>query len=160
HHYVGALGLDAFSEQALVAIRRLHAEHDLTDVLADDPYIGAHLARAYLLADKGEFGQAVTVVAQVDDTLPELGAVELLVDWFDGAPMSDEARGWVVRRLARSAQLGMGRVRLLPGERAAIEPYAKLADRVAKDETKPQVLFALSGLYRRAARYDDAIRVA
>jgi hypothetical protein len=78
HHYVAALAIDAFSPQALRAIHRLHAEHDLLHELAGDVFAGAHLARAYLLADQGELDEALSLVAQIDEALPELGQTRLM----------------------------------------------------------------------------------
>src|SRR5262245_33175715 len=100
--------MDAFSEQALSAIRRLHAERGLLEILERDSYAGAALARAYLLADRGDFDQALTIAAQVDEVLPELGIAERLSDWFDRKPITQDTRGWVVRRLAGASQVGVG----------------------------------------------------
>ena len=160
HHYVGALGKDAFSEQALAAIRRLHAERGLLATLEEDGFIGAHLARAYLLADAGDYEEAVSIVAQVDQAVPHLGAVRLLTQWFDVKPLSEDALMWAARRLAGAGQVGMGRVRLLPGERAAVAPYAELAAKVVVRECPPPVLGAASGIFRRAGQIDEAVRTA
>jgi tetratricopeptide (TPR) repeat protein len=159
HHYVAALALDAFSKHALRAIRRLHAEHDLLHELAGDAFAGAHLARAYLLADQGELDEALALVAQVDEALPELGLTRLMSEWLDRGPVSAESRVCIACRLAGATQVGLGRLRLLPGERASVEPYAVLAEKIISDD-RPQVLAMASGVLRRAGRYDEAIRAA
>src|SRR5262245_14533294 len=114
HHYLGALGLDPFSEQALAAIRRMNAESDLVPTLAEDGYAGAHIARAYLLADRNEHEEALAIMAQVDEAMPQLGAVALVSRWLDHVPPDSDARTWALRRVAGASQVGMGRVRLLP----------------------------------------------
>jgi tetratricopeptide (TPR) repeat protein len=160
HHYLNALGLDPLALQAVTELRRLQAQHDVLGMLEDNHYVGAHVARAYLLADKGEREQALAIIAAVDEALPELGAVTLLVEWFDPAIVSPEGRRALYGRLGAAGQIGIGRVRLLPGERAAVAPYAELAGRLATVETDSSVLGVASGILRRAGRYEEALAAA
>jgi len=159
HHYVGALVHDAFGEQALRGIRVIHAKEDILPFLETQVFAGAHLARAYLLADRGDFEAAIVIVAQVDGAMPQLGTVRLLTDWLGRDPVTPDTRVWAIRRLASAAHVGMGRMQLLPGEVAAVDPYADLAEVLAKGETNPGFLSLISGILRRAARYDAALAV-
>ena len=160
HHYLGALTEDAFSEEALAGIRRTHAEHDLLKLLEKETFAGAHLARAYLYADREDFERAIPIVAQVDEAMPQLGTIQLIGDWFDRGSLSADAQISAARRLVGGANVGMGRMKLLPGERAAVLPYADLAAKLAKVATMPAILAAASGVLRRAGRYEEAIAVA
>ncbi len=160
HHYVNALGLDPLAMQAATAVRGLQAQHDVLAVLEGNEFVGAHVARAHLLADQGKREEALSIIAQVDEALPELGAVALLVEWFDPANVSAQGRRALFGRLGAAGQVGVGRVRLLPGERAAIAPHAELAARLATVETDPNVLAVASGILRRAGRYQEALAVA
>jgi len=76
-HYVDALAVDAFSEQALAAIRRMARENAVLAELKENSYFGAQLARAYLLADAGNYEEAAVIVARVDEIMPHLEAVRL-----------------------------------------------------------------------------------
>ncbi|NUP12550.1 MAG: hypothetical protein HOW73_41430 [Polyangiaceae bacterium] len=160
HHYLNALRIDPLAAQAVAAVRQLRARSEVLGALEGNDFLGAHVARCYLFADDGRRDEAVGIIAQVDDAMPELGAAALLLEWFDPAAPSKEARGALIRRLARVASFGVGRLRLLPGEKAAIEPYAELAARIAETEEDPTILGLASGLLRRADRCEEALAIA
>lgn len=158
HHYLGALALDAQSAQAVAALRKLDARHDLLASLASQTFSGAHIARAWILADRGDRDQALEIAAQVDAAVPQCGAVGLLNAWSDQGPLLPSTRTWLLRRAAQVSEANTGRVRLLPGERAAIAPYAALAEKLAGGSDEVPLRMLVGALLRRAGRYDDALR--
>ena len=159
HHYVSAFGLDVFSEQALAGVRRIHTEHDLLAELAEDHYVGAHAARAYLHADGGNVDDALCAMAEVDAAAPHLGAVRKVTEWAKRGPLSERGQNLCARLLGLATAVGLGRVHLLPGERAAVEPYALLALELWKTKD-PKFAAIVSGMLRRAGQLELAREVA
>ena len=160
HHYVNALGMEPLARQATDSLRRLAAEHDVFEQLEGNGYVGAHVARALLLADRGEHDEAIEIVAQVDQALPDLGTITLLLEWLDVEKASESTRRIALSRIADAGRVGMGRLQLLKGERAAMAPYADLAARLVTNETDPLVLSVGSGTLRRAGRHEEALAAA
>ena len=159
HHVLGALAIDPFSDVALQSLRRLHTQYGLMPTLEADHYFSAHLARAYLLADLGRLPEAFVVVARVDEAMPELGLVRLLNAWIRSGPLPAEVRMMGLQRVVGAAQASLGRLHLLPGERAALEPYAELAEAYVEGQTNPMILGLLSGIFRRVGRTTQALTV-
>jgi tetratricopeptide (TPR) repeat protein len=160
HHYANALGLNPLASEAATAVRRIQTEHDALGHLEQNHYVGAHIARAYLLADAGKRDEALAIASQVDVALPELGAVQLMLEWFDPNSATAENRRALYSPLGGAGQIGLGRMQLLPGERAAIAPYAELAARLAPVEDDATVVAVGSAILRRAGRYPEALELA
>ena len=163
HHCIGALALEPHRREWQPILRELLDGGDLVTKLEDDPFIGAQAAHALHLHDRGKLGDALDKIAGVASVVPRLGFQRWFATWLDeavsqGVPFDPVA---VLRVLMLGASFGIGRMRLLPAERAAAEdlvPVARVAvERVAGE---PRVFLLASAILRRAGHCAEAAGVA
>ncbi|NVB77006.1 MAG: hypothetical protein HOV81_01305 [Kofleriaceae bacterium] len=161
HHCTGALALEPNRREWVPMLRELLADERLVASLEDNMFVGAQAARAYHLHGKGEYTEALAIIAAT--AYVDAGYLRWYESWLGDAIRASvpiQARA-VFAVLNLGTKFGVGRIRMLPAEReAAMElvPIVRLAVSAVEDE--PMIYVIASAILRRAGLHDEAIEVA
>lgn len=163
HHCVSAIGLEPHLPHWQAPLQQLLAGPGVVDRLRGDVFFGAQAALAFHQHARGDLGPAMDLVAQIHEAVPHLGFHRWLFAWAEQAQTQGLAIDPepLIRALSVGASFGIGRLRLLPGERAAAEellPVARLALDVVPGDGRVALL--ASSVLRRAGRWQEAVEAA
>lgn len=162
HHCTSALGLEPLRPEWRRPLADLLRDRALVDALEHDSHFASQAARAHHLHATGHLREAIHLIAAVQSAVPHLGFVTWFVAWANEASahgLSIEIAA-LINVLLPATSFGVGRMRMLPAERAAAEelvPVARMAMNLSSDGG---IALLASAILRRAARHDDAIAAA
>ncbi|MFK7991375.1 MAG: hypothetical protein AB8I08_35490 [Sandaracinaceae bacterium] len=163
HHACGALSVQPNAPAALDVIDRLSEELDITGLLADEPFLGAHAARARVLAGRGEFDEAIGIVSALMRDYPERGFEHWLAEWAPGLSGVSLDVHAAHAALASALRIGLGRLRLLPTEREVVLPLASFGRAIVQTTEGREhgaLHSAVSGVVRRTGDFKAALELA
>jgi tetratricopeptide (TPR) repeat protein len=159
HHCVGALTLEPHRREWSPTLRELLEHRDVVQKLEGDTFYGSRAALAFHQRERGNLTEAFDSIAPVIEAAPNLGFQRWFVTWLGDAGAVASASA-VKRVLALVTTFGLGRIRLLPAERAAAEELVPIADYAIRSLSEPRVLWLAAATYRRAGRCEKAIEAA
>lgn len=151
-----ALVLEPHRREWSPTLRELLASKALVAKLEADTFFGARAALAVHQRETGHVVDAMEMISQVAAVAPELGLHRWFVTWLQETMPSVPVHA-IKRILMLVTTFGVGRIRLLPAERAAAEELVPVAEYALKAITDSYVLWLASATFRRAGRYDLAI---
>lgn len=163
HHLAGAVALEPHRREWHPMLGELLADSALVEKLGSDGFVGSHAARAWWLHQRGQLAEALDLIAQVAVAVPHLGFQRWFGVWLEDAAKAhvEIDPGSVLRVMLLGTSFGIGRIQLLPSERAAaaeLLPIARFAAETITNE--PQVFLLVSSVLRRAAQNAEAAAVA
>jgi hypothetical protein len=156
---VGALTLEPHRREWSATLRELLEHREVVQKLESDTFYGSRAALAFHHRERGNLTEALDSIAPVTEAAPDLGFHRWFATWLGDAGAVASASA-VKRVLMLATTFGVGRIRLLPAERAAAEELVPIADYAMRAISEPRTLWLASATYRRAGHCEKAIEAA